>query len=124
MAGCAAFVLPSKPTSAFVETFGIALVEKMLVGGGPVVTTATGGIPEAVGDLALTIPIESPVAVGAAIDHVMLEMTASERRSLAAEARVHALQFDRMNVFDRLMAGVPHATARSTDLDRRERALN
>lgn len=124
MAGCAAFVLPSKPTPAFVETFGIALVEKMLVGGGPVVTTATGGIPEAVGDLALTIPIESPTAVGAAIDHVMLEMTASQRRSLAAEARVHALQFDRMNVFDRLMAGVPHATAHAADLDRRERALN
>jgi glycosyltransferase involved in cell wall biosynthesis len=105
MAGCAAFVLPSKPTAAFVETFGIALVEKMLAGGGPIVTTATGGIPEAVGDLAITIPIESPVAVGAAIDHVMLEMSAAERRSRARKARLHAMQFDRMNVFDKLMAG-------------------
>jgi glycosyltransferase involved in cell wall biosynthesis len=109
MAGCAVYVLPSKPTSAFVETFGIALVEKMLAGGGPVITTETGGIPEAVGDLALTIPISDPVAVGAAIDHAVLEMSADERRARAAQARVHAMQFDRMNVFDRLMAGTAAA---------------
>ena len=35
MAGSAAYVLPSKPRPEFVETFGIALVEKMLAGGGP-----------------------------------------------------------------------------------------
>ena len=35
MAGSAAFVLPSKPRPEFTETFGIALVEKMLSGGGP-----------------------------------------------------------------------------------------
>jgi len=122
MAGCATFVLPSKPTSAFVETFGIALVEKMLVGGGPVVTTTTGGIPEAVGELGLTIPIESPEAISAAIDHVMLKMTAAERRSLAAKARVHALQFDRMNVFDTLMTGITVPSVHD-DLARRERAL-
>lgn len=109
MAGCAAFVLPSKPTSAFVETFGIALVEKMLAGGGPIVTTATGGIPEAVGDLAVTVPIESPTAVGAAIDHVVLAMTADERRARAAAAKAFAMRFDRMNVFDLLMAGTPIA---------------
>ena len=55
MAGCAAFVLPSKPRPEFVETFGIALVEKMLAGGGPVITTDTGGIGEAVGDTALIV---------------------------------------------------------------------
>ncbi len=49
MAGSAAFVLPSKPRPEFTETFGIALVEKMLSGGGPVITTETGGIGEAVG---------------------------------------------------------------------------
>jgi hypothetical protein len=40
MAGSCAFALPSKPRPEFVETFGIALVEKMLAGGGPVITTA------------------------------------------------------------------------------------
>jgi glycosyltransferase involved in cell wall biosynthesis len=112
MAGCAAYVLPSKPTTAFVETFGIALVEKMLAGGGPVITTDTGGIPEAVGDLAITIPVDAPDAVGAAIDHAVLEMTAVERRTLEADGRRHAMQFDRMNVFDRLMAS---ASAPSPD---------
>ena len=62
MAGCAAFVLPSKPRPEFVETFGIALVEKMLAGGGPVITTDTGGIGEAVGDTALIVPVDSPSA--------------------------------------------------------------
>lgn len=42
MAGSTAFVLPSRPQPEFVETFGIALVESMLAGGGPVITCATG----------------------------------------------------------------------------------
>ena len=63
MAGSAAYVLPSKPRPEFVETFGIALVEKMLAGGGPVITTDTGGIGEAVGDCALIVPVESPAAI-------------------------------------------------------------
>jgi glycosyltransferase involved in cell wall biosynthesis len=106
MAGCAAFVLPSKPTPAFVETFCISLVEKMLAGGGPVITTRTGGIPEAVGDTATTIPIESPAAVAAAIDDAVFRVTDDERRSRAERARGHALQFDRLRVFDRLFAGL------------------
>ena len=68
MAGCAAFVLPSKPRPEFVETFGIALVEKMLAGGGPVITTDTGGIGEAVGDTALIVPVDSPASIAAALD--------------------------------------------------------
>jgi glycosyltransferase involved in cell wall biosynthesis len=103
MAGCAAFALPSKPTAAFIETFGIALVEKMLAGGGPVITTDTGGIPEAVGDTATIIPVSSPVAVAAALDHVVLDLTPAERADRAARAHAYAMQFDRMNVFDRLL---------------------
>ncbi len=60
MAGCAAFALPSKPRPEFVETFGIALVEKMLSGGGPVITTDTGGIGEAVGDMRAHRPGRRP----------------------------------------------------------------
>ena len=61
MAGSAAYVLPSKPRPEFVETFGIALVEKMLAGGGPVITTDTGGIGEAVGDSRAHRPRRVPV---------------------------------------------------------------
>ena len=107
MAGCAAFVLPSKPMPEFVETFGITLVEKMLAGGGPIITTATGGIPEAVGDTATIIPISSPDAVADAIDEIVLGISREERRARSDKARAHAMQFDRLNIFDRL---VPNAS--------------
>ena len=106
MAGCAAFVLPSKPMPEFVETFGITLVEKMLAGGGPIITTATGGIPEAVGDSATIVAVSSPDAVAAAIDEAVLGISREERRARADKARAHAMQFDRLNIFDRLVASV------------------
>ena len=86
MAGCAAFVLPSKPRPEFVETFGIALVEKMLAGGGPVITTDTGGIGEAVGDTALIVPVDSPSSITAALD-LAVTMPLPERADMAARAR-------------------------------------
>lgn len=106
MAGSKAFVLPSKPMPHFVETFGIALVEKMLAGGGPVITTTTGGIPEAVGDTALLVDIESPLQIASAIDDAVLTHTDADRRARAERARAHALQFDRLNVFDKLVRPV------------------
>jgi glycosyltransferase involved in cell wall biosynthesis len=102
MAGSAAYVLASKPRPEFVETFGIALVEKMLAGGGPVITTATGGIPEAVGDTALVVPAGDPAAIAEALDEALVQMTAGDRAAASAVAREYALQFDRVNVFDRL----------------------
>ncbi len=106
MAGCAAFALPSKPAPDFIETFGIALVEKMLTGGGPVITTDTGGIPEAVGETALVIPAGDVPALAAAIDHAVLGMTAAERSERARAACQQAMQFDRTTVFDRLFQDV------------------
>ncbi len=103
MAATAAFVLPSKPRPEFVETFGIALVEKMLAGGGPVITTDTGGIGEAVGDTAMIVPVEDPAAIAAALDQAMA-MSEADRVALAARAREYALQFDRRLVFDRLIS--------------------
>lgn len=103
MAGSAAFVLPSKPRPEFVETFGIALVEKMLAGGGPVITCDTGGIGEAVGDTALMVPTDDPTAIAQALDRA-LTLSADERRDMEVRARAHAMQFDRALVFDRLMA--------------------
>ena len=102
MAGSSAFVLPSKPRPEFVETFGIALVEKMLAGGGPVITCTTGGIPEAVGEHALLVRQGSPQAIAEAIDHATGGITTSELRRREVVARQYAMQFDRVNVFDKL----------------------
>jgi glycosyltransferase involved in cell wall biosynthesis len=111
MAGCAAFVLPSKPRPEFVETFGIALVEKMLAGGGPVITTTTGGIGEAVGDTAMIIPVSSPGAIADALD-LAVTMPGEERAEMAERAREHALQFDRTCVFDRLLERLTQTSER------------
>jgi glycosyltransferase involved in cell wall biosynthesis len=111
MAGCAAFVLPSKPRPEFVETFGIALVEKMLAGGGPVITTTTGGIGEAVGDTAMIVPVDSPHSIADALDHAVT-MPSNEQAAMAERARAHALQFDRRYVFDRLLERLSKITDR------------
>ena len=102
MRGCAAYALPTKPEPDFVETFGIALAEKMLAGGGPVITTLTGGTGEAVGDTAVIVPAGDVPALTAALDRVVLEMPEDERRDLERRARDHALAFDRGRVFDDL----------------------
>ncbi|MGH1561931.1 glycosyltransferase [Mumia sp. DW29H23] len=111
MAGCAAFVLPSKPRPEFVETFGIALVEKMLAGGGPVVTTETGGIGEAVGDHATIVGIEDPDGIADAIDEAVLRSSAADRLLRAEAARAYALQFDRAHVLDGILQQVWSARA-------------
>ncbi|WP_133884084.1 glycosyltransferase [Glycomyces sp. NRRL B-16210] len=111
MNGCAAYALPSKPRPEFVETFGIALVEKMLAGGGPVITTRTGGIPEAVGDTAIEVPPADRAALAAALDRAVA-MGPAEREAVAARARAYAMRFDRGAVFDGLFAdflGTPAA---------------
>ena len=104
-AGSAAYVLPTKPRPEFVETFGIALAEKALSGGGPAITTVTGGVGEAVGDTAVIVDVEAPGQIAAAIDRV-IAMDAAERAEWEDRARAHARQFDRMSVFDALFAKV------------------
>lgn len=102
MRGCAAFALPTKPEPDFVETFGIALAEKMLAGGGPVITTMTGGTGEAVGDTAVIIEAGDVVGLAAAMDRVVLEMPPHERQALEIAGREFAMTFDRVRVFDSL----------------------
>ena len=106
MAGSSAFALPSKPRPEFVETFGIALVEKMLAGGGPVITCQTGGIPEAVGTHALMVPPGSPQRIAEALDHAVGGMGPAELAAREAAAREHAMRFDRINVFDNLFGNL------------------
>ncbi|GIE97429.1 glycosyltransferase [Paractinoplanes rishiriensis] len=107
MNGCAAYALPTKPEPDFVETFGIALAEKMLTGGGPVVTTLTGGTGEAVGDAAVIVEPGDINGLADALDRVVLEMSPAERRDLERRARAKALTFDRAAVFDQLIPPVP-----------------
>ncbi|WP_326553260.1 glycosyltransferase [Micromonospora sp. NBC_01813] len=102
MAGCAAYVLPTKPEPDFVETFGIALAEKMLAGGGPIVTTLTGGTGEAVGDTAVIVEAGDIAALADTVDRVVLEMSAAEKLDLEVRARAYAMSFDRGAVFDGL----------------------
>lgn len=111
MTGSAAYVLPSKPLPEFTETFGIALVESMLAGGGPVITTETGGIGEAVGDYALIVDVEDPAGIARALDRAVVGMSDADRAAWAARARAHGLQFDRVNVFERLFAGLTTAAS-------------
>jgi glycogen synthase len=106
MRGCAAYALPTKPEPDFVETFGIALAEKMLSGGGPIVTTLTGGTGEAVGDTAVIVEPGDPAALAEALDRVVLEMSADERSDLEKRARDRAMTFDRTAVFDDLFPTV------------------
>jgi glycosyltransferase involved in cell wall biosynthesis len=103
MRGCTTYVLPTKPEPDFVETFGIALTEKMLAGGGPVITTLTGGTGEAVGDTAVIVEPGDVVALAAAVDQVVLTMSSAQREEMAARARARAMTFDRVAVFDGLL---------------------
>jgi glycogen(starch) synthase len=102
MAGCAAYALPTKPEPDFVETFGIALAEKGLAGGGPIITTTTGGVLEAVGDAAVIVEAGDIAGLAEAVDRAVLDMSAEERRDLEIRAREHAMTFDRIAVFDQL----------------------
>lgn len=110
MAGCAAFALPSKPRPEFVETFGIALVEAMLAGGGPVVTTPTGGIGEAVGPHALIVPADDPAALAVALDEAV-GMPPDRRSAWSAQAAQWAAQFDRSAVLAAILDRVDEVAA-------------
>jgi glycogen synthase len=103
MRGCAAYVLPTKPEPDFVETFGIALAEKMLAGGGPIITTLTGGTGEAVGDTAIIVEPADVTGLAEAVDRVILDMSAAERQEMETRARARAMAFDRAAVFDSLL---------------------
>jgi glycosyltransferase involved in cell wall biosynthesis len=104
-AGASAYVLPTKPRPEFVETFGIALVEKALAGGGPVITTTTGGVLEAVGETAMIVPVDDPDAIAAALDEA-LGRSDAELAETERAAREYALRFDRGAVFERMLAGL------------------
>jgi hypothetical protein len=86
-----------------VETFEIAVAEKMLAGGlGPVITTRTGGIPEATGGHCLEHEAGNISGLLECLNRVAF-MQDAERADLARRARQFAVQFDRRNVLKRLL---------------------
>lgn len=103
MHGCFAYCLPSKPRPEFIETFGIAVAEKMLAGGlGPVITTQTGGIPEATGGHCLEHEAGNVDELRECLNRAYF-MTDEERRELSESARAFAMNFDRTAIFKNLV---------------------
>ena len=109
MAGCAAYVLPSKPRTEFVETFGISLVEAMLSGAPTVITTPTGGIPEAVGDAAVSVEPGDVGALADALDDAVVALMGEGTAARIEAARCQGRTFDRTVVLSRLLDGLPLA---------------
>ena len=104
MYGCCAYCLPSKPKTEFVETFGIAVAEKMLAGGlGPVITTSTGGIPEATGGYCLEHEAGNAEDLVKQLNKAKA-MSEEERIKLSEDARAFAMQFDRNQILKKLFS--------------------
>ena len=53
----------------------------------------------------MIVPVDSPDSITAALD-LAVTMPATNGSDMAERARAHALQFDRMQVFDRLLERV------------------
>jgi glycosyltransferase involved in cell wall biosynthesis len=111
MASCHTYCLPSKPRPEFTETFGIAIVEAMLAAGrGVVVTTRTGGIPEATGNHCLYHAAGDVAELTMRLNDVA-GMDNAAREALAHQARQYARQFDRRMILHRLLAATDAAAA-------------
>ena len=103
MSGCHAYCLPSKPRVEFTETFGIAIAEAMLSGGiGPVITTRTGGIPEATGDYCLYHKAGDVTDLVACLNKVA-RMPDHARACMSQQARNYACRFDREKILKNLL---------------------
>jgi len=77
-------VVPSRQ-----EALGIVCLEAMAVGT-PVVASAVGGIPEAVGTAGLLVPAEDPTALAEALDQVMGDRERRDAMAAAGRQRIAA----------------------------------
>jgi len=82
-------VLPSRTTPHWKEQFGRVLVEAMACGV-PVIGTATGAIPEVIGDAGLTFPEGDAEALAAALARLAGDPTLREHLAVTGPARVQA----------------------------------
>ena len=103
---CHAYLFPSKPTDTFVETFGIVLAEKMLTGGkGLILSTDTGGIPEATGPWRLLLRAGSARSITENLDSCRC-MTEKERCRFAQEGQRYAMKFEAQKIFGKILTHV------------------
>ena len=83
----------------------------MLSGGiGPVITTRTGGIPEATGDHCLYHKAGDVAGLVACLNRVA-RMPDHSRAYLSQQAREYACRFDRENILKNLLAKTAMKTA-------------
>lgn len=85
------FVLPSIPLRGWQEQFGMVLIEAM-ASGIPIITTASGSIPEVVGDSALLIQPADTLAIYEAI--LKIYHNKNERQNLIKKGLARAKNFD------------------------------
>jgi glycosyltransferase involved in cell wall biosynthesis len=97
------FVAPSKPTKAWEEQFGMALLEAQ-ASGLPIVTTTSGGIPENVGESAVLVSPGDIRSLSAAIKDFVLHPR--KRAVFAQSARARALAIHDIRVGARKIAKV------------------
>lgn len=96
------FVLPSQPTPVWQEQFGYVLAESMACGKA-VVATASGSIPEVVGEAGVLVPPADFRSLADALGKLLAD--AALRRGLGARARARAAElFDRRTVAARILA--------------------
>lgn len=72
------------------EGYGMVLSEAMLHGL-PVVSCRVGAVPETVGDAALLVAPDDPVALAGAIERLLIEPGTAERYAAAARSRAQSL---------------------------------
>ena len=75
------------------EGFSFVPLEAMAVGT-PVVATAVGGVPDSVGDAALLVPPDDPVALAGALHNVLSDERIADELALRGAANVNRFSWD------------------------------